>query len=446
MMNDNAPRQQLFRRDFVRGATAAAAVSALAAAPQAIAAADSPAPLVVGLIGCGGMGTNHLRQLTQRKDIRLAYVCDVDANRLASAAKLVETSGHGKPQAVKDLRDVLKDQTVDAVWIATPDHWHSPAAILAVDAKKHVYVEKPVSHNVREGRLLLEAARRNKMVVQVGTQARSTPFIREAIDLLRSGIIGDVLVAKAWNSQLRRSIGHHSPSQPPEELDFELWQGPAPERPFQANLLPGIWRFWYDYGVGDIGNDGVHELDIARWGLGVNTHPSTIAGLGSKFFFDDDQQFPDNQYCAFEWPGDGKVGNKRQLIYEQRDWSPYVQEGFENGNAFYGTQGLMLLGKGVGYKVFGPRNKLLKEETGRFDLVAHHQNFLDCIRSGNRPHADVEEGHLSASLAHLANIACRERRTLAFDPAREAFVEGEPSPAWLTRKYRTGHWAVPPGV
>ena len=436
------------RREFLHGAAALATASAVSLAPAtAIAASDPNKPLTVGLIGCGGMGTNHLRNLVQRKEIKLAYVCDVDANRLTSAAKLVETSGQAKPVATKDLRDVLKDKTVDAVWIATPDHWHSPAAILACDAKKHVYVEKPVSHNVREGRLLIEAARRNKVVVQVGTQSRSTAHVMKAIELLRSGIIGDVLVAKAWNSQLRRNIGHQSASQPPAELDFDLWQGPAPERAYQANLLPGIWRFWYEYGVGDIGNDGVHDIDIARWGLGMNTHPNTVAALGSKFFFDDDQQFPDNQYCVFEWNGDGKVGNKRQLIYEQRDWSPYVQEGYKNGNAFYGTKGIMLLGKGEGFKVFGPRNKLLEEGTGRFDLVAHHQNFIDCVRSGNRPNADVEEGHLSASLAHLANIACRKNRVLTFDAAKEEFTgEAVYEAPLLTRKYRVGHWSVPNGV
>ncbi|QDU29861.1 Inositol 2-dehydrogenase [Anatilimnocola aggregata] len=437
---------ELPRREFLHGVAAVAAASTVSLNVGATSAADDNRPLNVALIGCGGMGTSHLRNLLQRKEIRLAYVCDVDANRLTSAAKLVETSGRPKPVATKDLRDVLKDKAVDAVWIATPDHWHSPAAILACEAKKHVYVEKPVSHNVREGRLLIEAARKNKVVVQVGTQSRSTAHVRKAMELLQSGIIGDVLVAKAWNSQLRRNIGHLSPSQPPAELDFELWQGPAPERAFQANLLPGIWRFWYDYGVGDIGNDGVHDIDIARWGLGVNTHPDTVAALGSKFFFDDDQQFPDNQYCVFEWSGDGKVGNKRQLIYEQRDWSPYVQEGYENGNAFYGTQGVMLLGKGEGFKVFGPRNKLLEEMSGRFDLVAHHQNFIDCVRSGNRSHADVEEGHLSASLAHLANIACRTNRVLTFDPAKEQFSGEAPDQSMLTRKYRAGHWAVPTGA
>jgi hypothetical protein len=263
---------------------------------------------------------------------------------------------------------------------------------------------------------------------------------------LQSGAIGDILVAKAWNSQLRGNIGHKQPSDPPPHLDFDAWLGPAPERPYQSNLLHGVWRFWYDFGVGDIGNDGVHDIDIARWGLGVTTHPSRIAALGSKYFFDDDQEHADNQYCVFEWPGDGQVGHKRMLIYEQRDWSPYFQEGFENGNAFYGTRGMMILGKGGGWKMYGPRNKLIEEMTGGTDLPAHHQNFLHCIRTGERPNADIEINHLSTSLCHLANIACRVGRTLNFDPEKEQVLGDSEANELLRRTYRPGHWAAPQGA
>jgi hypothetical protein len=283
-------------------------------------------------------------------------------------------------------------------------------------------------------------------VVPVGTQSRSTRHVQEAMDKLQGGVIGDVLVAKSWNSQLRRNLGHASPGDPPSHLDFDFWLGPAPVRPYQSNLLPGVWRFFHDFGVGDIGNDGVHDIDIARWGLGVTTQPSTIAALGSKFFFDDDQEFPDTQYCVFEWPGGGSVGQKRQLIFEQRDWSPYVQEGFENGNAFYGTKGLMVLGKSGGYQIFGPRNNLLETGQGSPDLAAHHQNFFDAIRKEQANSATAEIGHLSASLCHLANIACRVSRTLHVDPPSETIADDAEAAALLTRRYRPGHWAVPVGV
>lgn len=433
------------RRDFLH-TTAAATTAAAIASSAAVSKAAANDTLTVALIGCGGMGTSHLSNLIARKDVRLAYVCDVDANRLASAAKTVETSGHGTPKAEKDLRKILDDKSVDAVWIATPDHWHSPAGILAVEAGKHVYVEKPVSHNIREGRLLLEAARKQNKVVQVGTQSRSTPHVMRAMEILKEGVIGDVLVAKAWNSQLRSSIGHQKPSSPPAYLDFDLWLGPAPKREYQANLLPGIWRWWYDFGAGDIGNDGVHDIDVARWGLGVTTNPSTVAALGSKFFFDDDQQFPDTQYCVFEWPGDGKVGSKRQLIFEQRDWSPYVQEGYENGAAYYGTKGVLLMGHTSGFQVFGPRNKPGEKMSGQVDLVAHHTNFIECVKSGKRPAADIEEGHLSAVLVHLANIACRVQRTLHLDPVKETITGDQDANKLVRRVYREGHWAVPKGV
>ena len=429
------------RRQFLEAAGTLAAVSVVSTASAGV-----TDPMPVALIGCGGMGSSHLAQLVRNKAVKVTAISDVDENRLGKAGKTVQDAGHPMPSAEQDFRRILDDPQIQAVWIATPDHWHAPAAILACNAGKHVYVEKPCSHNLREGRLMIEAARKNKRVMQVGTQSRSTAHIMEAMRRLHAGAIGDVLVAKAWNSQLRGNIGHKEPSDPPAYLDFDAWLGPAPERPYQSNLLPAVWRFWYDFGVGDIGNDGVHDIDIARWGLGVTTQPSTIAAIGSKYFFDDDQQFADNQYCVYEWPGDGEVGHKRMLIYEQRNWSPYHQEGFENGNAFYGTKGMMILGKGGGWKMYAPRGKLIEEMTGTPDLVAHHQNFLACIRSGEKPNADIEINHLSTSLCHLGNIACRVGRTLDFDSEKEHIHGDTEADAMLHRKYREGHWAVPRGV
>jgi hypothetical protein len=252
------------------------------------------------------------------------------------------------------------------------------------------------------------------------------------------------LVTKAWNSQQRRSIGKTSQSQPPPHLDFDLWLGPAPAVPFRSNLLPGIWRWWHDFGTGDMGNDGVHDLDVARWGLGVDAHPSRVACLGGKSFFDDDQQFPDTQYAVFEYPDAAGPGRAKQLVFEQRIWSPYVQEGYENGAAFYGTEGLLVIGHSVGWTLYGPRNKKIAERTGPADLPAHHENFLDCVRGTSQsPNADVMEGHRSAALVHLANIGARVGRVLRFDPRTEAIVGDDEAAALLARRYRKGHWAVP---
>jgi predicted dehydrogenase len=439
------------RRGFLKdssltlaGAAAAAAWHSQARADDAPAAAnDRP---IVALIGPGGMGSAHLNQLAGNKNVDLAYICEVDETRMAAALKTATDLSGREPKAVKDMRQVFDDPAVDAVWIATPDHWHAPAAILAANAGKHVYVEKPCSHNLREGRLMVEAARRNNVVMQVGTQTRSTQFAIDAIAKLRSGVIGEVLVAKAWNSQRRGDIGHAQPSDPPATLDYDLWVGPATMRPYQSNLLPGIWRWWHDFGCGDIGNDGVHDIDVARWGLGVDAHPARIAALGGKCFFDDDQQWPDTQYAVFEYAGAASGGRPKQLVFEQRIWSPYVQEGHENGNAWYGTAGMMVFGKRGQYAIYGPKNKLIEESTGGGpDLAAHHANFLACIASGARPNADIEINFLSSALCHLANIATRTGRVLRFDPASEQIYDDAKSAALLRREYRD-HWAVPVGV
>jgi predicted dehydrogenase len=434
------------RRNFLKQAGWGAAAATLLRSHTSASAYAANDRIVAGVIGPGGMGSSHVKNLLNRDDVEIAWICDVDAQRVSSAAKLVKTAKGRDPKTSRDLREVLDDKSVDAVWIATPDHWHAPATILACDAGKHVYVEKPCAHNIREGRLMVEAARRNKRVVQVGTQSRSTEHIIEAMKLLREGVIGDVLVAKAWNSQLRANLGKQQPSDPPAHLDFDLWLGPAPLRRYQSNLLHASWRWWYDFGVGDIGNDGVHDIDIARWGLGVDTHPTRIAALGGKYFFDDDQQWPDTQYCIFEYPSaNGSLG-ARQLIFEQRIWSPYVQETHENGNAFYGTKGMMVLGKKDGWKVTLAGNKPGPSMSGTFSLPAHHQNFIECIRTGKEPHADIQIGHTTATLCHLGNIATRVGRAIRFDAVREEVLDDPDAAKFVRRTYRPGHWAVPKGV
>jgi hypothetical protein len=268
-----------------------------------------------------------------------------------------------------------------------------------------------------------------------------------AMQLLREGAIGDVLAVRVWNSQLRRNIGRQKPTPVPPTLDYENWVGPAPFVPHQANRLHGVWRWWHSFGTGDMGNDGVHDLDIGRWGLGVEAHPNTVTALGGKYFFDDDQEFPDTQTLVFEWNNAGKsAGRKKQLIFEQRIWSPYVQEGHENGNAFYGTNGMMIFGKGNGWRLYGPRNKEIKSMTGSPNLLAHHRNFFDCIRNdGRRPSADIEIGHLSSSICHLGNIATRLRKVLTFDPKTEEFTGDKEANALVRRTYRD-HYATPRGV
>lgn len=431
------------RRAFV----SRAGIASVAWLAGTSAKAADPDRVTIGVIGTGGMGMNHLRLLTERKDMEVAAVCDVDAERLAAAAQIVESASGNRPRAVTDLRQVLDDDRISAVFIATPDHWHAPAALLALNAGKHVYVEKPLCHNVREGRLLVDAVVRTKKLLQVGTQSRSTDVVRDAINRIHEGAIGDIVVAKAWNSQKRGSIGKSKPQEPPDHLDFDTWLGPAPAVPYRTNLLPGVWRWWRHFGCGDIGNDGVHDLDVALWGLGVDTHPSRVACLGGKYVFDDDQQFPDTQYAVYEYPTDGKpAGRRKQLIFEQRIWSPYVQEGYENGAAFYGTDGILVIGHNVGWKLYGPRNTLIAERTGPADLAAHHTSFLDAVREHRHDQklsADVFAGHRAATAVHLANIAARVGRVLEFDAQQERVTNDPEADGLLRRSYRADHWAVP---
>ncbi|MCH7726741.1 MAG: gfo/Idh/MocA family oxidoreductase, partial [Planctomycetes bacterium] len=240
--------------------------------------------------------------------------------------------------------------------------------------------------------------------------------------------------------------GHAKPGNPPAGVNYDLWVGPAPMVPFQSNRFHYQWHWWFDFGTGDTGNDGVHELDIARWGLGVETHPTLVSAGGGKFSFDDDQQFPDTQLVSFDYPGDGKVGNRRQLVFEMRLWSRYGLEGIDNGNAFYGTKGWMLLSKRGVLKVFDERNKEVPLKTDRPELAGHQQNFVDAIRGNGQLQAEIEVGHLSATLCHLANISTRLNRTVQFDPKTEQIVGDDEANALTHRKYRKGHWAVPAGV
>jgi predicted dehydrogenase len=423
------------RRTFLKQAGTAAGALALSWSAPPLIAAGADQQIRLGVIGCHrGLG---LAKDFAKQNVRIAYVCDPDESRMSKVRAAVQAD-----HAVADLRKILDDKSVDAVVIAAPDHWHAPAAILACQAGKHVYVEKPCSHNLREGRLMIAAARQANRLMQVGSQTRSTAVFQHGIQLLHEGAIGEILVAKAWTCQKRPNIGHEKPCDPPKELDYDLWTGPAPMRPFQPNCYHYNWHWWYDFGTGDAGNRGVHEMDIARWGMGLESHPSQVAGHASKLYFDDDQQFPDTQYVTFEFPAQGKT-KRRLIIYEQRIWSPSQQDAMGDGNAFYGTEGYMLLSKHTGWKLYGPKNELLKEEQGVYSVPEHAANFLEAIRSGKRLSADIEIGHQSATMAHLANILARAGRAqIAFDPSTERILDDPQADAFTARSYRDGHWAA----
>ncbi len=431
---ESSTMNRISRRTAIQSTTLAAA----AAVTSISSADDEGKPLRAAMIG-GGRGLSVAVEF-RNAGVEIPVVCDVDDVRLAAAQKKL-----GAKLAYTDLRRVLDDRSIDAVIVATPDHWHAPAAILALDAGKHVYVEKPCAHNIREGRALIDAAKRTGKVVQVGTQTRSTPILQQAIGRLHQGAIGDVKIARVWNSQRRADIGHSRPSTVPAGFDYDLWVGPAPKPAFQSNRHHYTWHWWYDFGTGDAGNDAVHELDVAVWGLNVQTHPTLAAGQGSKMYFDDDQQFPDTQHVTFQYPdpsGDERKG--KVLIFENRIWTPYGEQGIENGVAFYGTDGYLIFEKKSGYRMFGPRGELREQKSAQFSTLDHVTDFAASIRQGRRPNAPPEAGHLGATLAHLANIIARSgQSSLQFDPDQEQIIGHQQANSYVGRSYRDGHWAVP---
>jgi predicted dehydrogenase len=435
---------QANRREFLERVSTTLAATAVLSAQQLRAEESPNRKLRVGLIGCGGRGSHDAGLFRDIPGVELAYVADVDENRRQNAAKSLGVDAGG---AVGDLRRILDDKSVDAVIVATPDHWHSPAAILACDAGKHVYVEKPISHNIREGRLLVDAAARNKTLVQHGTQSRSTSMMIEAVKLLREGIIGTVLAAKCWNIQRRGSLGRGQDTDPPPGLDYDNWVGPAPMIPYRTNRVHNRWTMWYHFGAGDMGNDGVHDIDYTRWGLGVDTQPSYIVASGGKYVVDDDTEFPDTQQVTFEYPGDGKPESRRMLIYEQRLWSTNYPHNCDSGAEFYGTKGQMFLSRRGKLQVTGDGNKPVEVsiEPKAQDDAAHARNLCDAIRTGAKLNADALTGHLSTSLCHLGNIATRLGRSLRFDPVKEQILDDSQANALVRRENRE-HCGTPHGV
>lgn len=432
------------RRDFVKLTSAGVIAASAFPAAQLLAAKSANERLVVGLIGCGGRGSHDAGLFKNTPNVEVAYVADVDDTRRQSAAKNL---GITEGRAVSDLRKILDDKSVDAVIVATPDHWHSPASILACEAGKHVYVEKPVSHNIREGRLLVDSSARNKTLVQHGTQSRSTSMMIEAVKLLRDGIIGNVLVAKCWNIQRRGSLGRGQAASPPSGLDYDNWVGPATMIPYWTTRVHNRWTWWYHFGTGDMGNDGVHDIDYTRWGLGVDTHPTKVSALGGKFVWDDDAEFPDTQQVTFEYPGSGKPGDRKLLIYEQRLWSTNYPHNCDSGAEFYGSKGQMFLSRRGKIEVISEKNQAVPlnvQPVGQND-VAHVLNFCEAIRGNSKLTADALTGHLSTSLCHLGNIATRLGRSLHFDPQKEQIVGDEEANALVRREYRD-HWGTPKGA
>jgi predicted dehydrogenase len=379
----------------------------------------------VAVIGLRNRGTDLVRLFAANPGAEVAAVCDVDDAMFEKPAKAIAKIAGKPPRTENDFRRLLDDKSIDAVVVATPDHWHAMLTVLACQAGKDVYVEKPASHDVVEGRRMVEAARKYNRVVQLGTQRRSTPYVQDAIEYVQKGSLGTVAMARVWTHQKRVGIGRGQPGPVPAGIDYAMWQGPAPDRPYHPNRLHYNWHWFWHWGTGELGNNGIHGVDVARWGMGVDA-PVAVGSGGGKYVFDDDQETPDTQTTTWEFPG-------ACMVYEHRIWSNHGTEGELFGIAFYGEKGTLIIGE-KGWRVEdgdGSQGKRTAEGQSR-----HVQNFVDCVKSREKPNADIEIGHLSTRLCHLGNIAFRTGRKLTFDAARESFSDAEAN-SLLSREYNT---------
>ena len=475
------------RRDFLKQtATASAGLAALRGItfitqPERVFGANDR--VQVAIIGLNGRGGDHIKGFSQVPNAQIAGFCDIDPRVLDKRTKQMETLNLPKPKTYADIRKLLDDKSIDAISIATPNHWHSLMAIWGCQAGKDVYVEKPCSHNWWEGKQLVEAAAQYNRIVQHGTQSRSGKGVLEGIKQINDGLIGDVYLARGLCYKWRDTIGHATEEAVPAGVDYDLWTGPAPMKPFTRNRFHYNWHWIWDTGNGDIGNQGVHEMDKARWGLGVK-YPTKVSAVGGHFMFDDDQQTPNTMHVAYEFvTADGK---RKMLEFEVRHWithnealigtKAYGSEGVPDagpaaasspakkapapggaasaaakpktgpnagahnviGNIFYGSKGYIAMSEYDSYKSW--LGKEMEPGPSGHGGGDHYANFIDCVRSRNKEalNAPIEEGHISCTLIHLANISYRLGRTIHFKPDTQE-INGDQEAMQLIREADRGY-------
>ncbi|MFC1562563.1 Gfo/Idh/MocA family oxidoreductase [candidate division KSB1 bacterium] len=406
----------------------------------------------IAVVGINGRGKSHYRSFAGIPNVKVATLCDIDERIFAESVADVEKVGGYRPKIETEYRRVLEDKNIDAVSIATPNHWHALQTIWACQAGKDVYVEKPVSHTVVEGRRMVQAARKYNRVVQAGTQSRSSSTVRAAIKFAHDGGLGDVYMSKGLCFKPRGNIGYTKDSPIPKGVNWDAFLGPAPYRPFNQNRYLYKWHWFWDTGNTDLGNQGIHQMDIARWGLNKRVYPVRIHGIGNYFVWKSDQEAPNIQHLVFEYE-DGAI-----LQFEVRALATNDEGGTRIGNILFGSKGWM--SSDDGYRVHYGEVKIqpsgysqYSEELGQnfssgesrkkvpimgSEGGSHWQNFIDCVRSRRWQdlNGDIQEGHMSSALCHLGNIACRLKRTLSFNPHAEKFVNDDEANSYLTKEYR----------
>jgi predicted dehydrogenase len=436
------------RRTFIKNMTASTAAVAIGGVASGFTAKSyrkivgANDRITVGIMGTNGRGAGMAANFARQKNTEVVYICDVEEKALAKGVAAVKKVTNTEPKAVKDFRTILTDKDLVAMYLAPPDHWHAPAAILSCVAGKHVYVEKPLCHNPHEGELAVAAARKYKRIVQMGSQRRSWAVLTQGINELHNGAIGKVFMAKAWYTNNRASIGVGKEVPVPSNLDFELWQGPAPRQPYKDNLVHYNWHWHWHWGTGEALNNGTHEVDVARWGLNVD-YPTKVCSVGGRYRFQDDWETPDTQIITWETRG-------ASIIWEGRSCNNALVEGEDRGVIFYGEGGSLATG-GNSYLIRDQKNAIVKEikSTEKIDGrdlsspsagldSVHIDNFLTCIRTGGTPNADVETGRKSTLWVQLGNISQRVGTTLNIDDHTGKIKDNKAAEALWSRKYQPG--------
>lgn len=439
------------RRDFIKNALGASAAISIGGVLPGFSAKSygsilgSNERIKVGVMGVNARGLALAKNFSAQENCEIISISDVDKNAMNKCVDEVGKIQDSKPKAFGDFRKALESNELDAMVIATPDHWHAPATILACQAGKHVYVEKPCSHNPHEGELLIKAARKYDRKVQMGSQRRSWPNTREAIQNIHDGIIGNVYFAKGWYAANRDSIGKGKKVETPDWLDFDLWQGPAPREEYRDNILHYDWHWYWNWGTGEAGNNATHFVDLMRWGFKAD-YPISAGSAGGRYRYDDDWETPDTQIMTWEFP------NNKLMEFESRSCNAREIEGSTVGVAFYGEKGTLVLNGWNAYKVYDLENKLIRDVKNNASSMAagskisptqaldalHIQNFFDGIRKDESLNINIEDGHKSTVLIQLANIAQRAGSSLKIDSENGHILDNEDAKKYWKRAYEKG--------
>jgi predicted dehydrogenase len=443
-MSDKIDRREFIKSSVAGTVAAGVALTGNKATARTVGANDR---IVIGVIGTGRMGQSNLNDFIKQPDVGVAAVCDVFGPNLDKAAQKAD-----KAARLQDFRRVLDRKDVDAVVIATPDHWHAPAMMMACQAGKDVYVEKPISLTVEEGRRMVQAARRYNRVVQVGTQQRSGLHFQKAVEIVRSGKLGKISFVRTWNfgNQYPQGIGNPPDSDPPDGLDWDTWLGPAPRVRFNANrfgVAPDRWssfRYFWDYAGGMMTDWGVHLIDIVQWAMNVD-YPARVSATGGKLYLEDNRETPDTLVATYEYPG-------FVCTYENRECNGSSINGQGYGIMFHGTEGTLYVNREffeiLPEKKPGPDKKPidridpLKEQHSNNEHLAHVRNFLDCVKSRQKPISDIEVGHRSTSACLLANVSYRSGQSITWDGKTERITSSKEPARYLSKAYRKGWWLV----